>query len=156
VQALFDKYTPETFRYLKTITKLLCPVTLLSQVASVCAALRPLITEDLKNFEWYFVISFVWGMGGALSEKGGIDYSKEFSTWWKATWKSGIKFPVKGTVFNYMVSENGEACEFVEWGTQLNQVDFNSETQQMSSVCVPTVETLAIASRLERLLKVNH
>ena len=37
------------------------------------------------------------------NEKDGIDYRKEFSSWWKGEWKSSVKFPQKGSVFDYYV-----------------------------------------------------
>jgi len=36
-----------------------------------------------SNLEYIFVIASVWGIGGALADKDGIDYKKDFSNWWK-------------------------------------------------------------------------
>jgi dynein heavy chain, axonemal len=45
----------------------------------------------------------VWSLAGCLGEKDGYDYRKEFSTWWKGAWKNQVKFPSKGTIFEYFV-----------------------------------------------------
>ena len=52
-------------------------------IASLCRCLKPMITPDCKNIEYIFVFCLVWSVGGGLTEKDGIDYSKEFSSWWK-------------------------------------------------------------------------
>ena len=44
----------------------------------------------------------IWAFGGCLTEKDNKDYRKEFSSFWKKEFKS-IKFPSKGTVFDYFV-----------------------------------------------------
>lgn len=58
-----------------------------------------------SNLEYIFVCASVWGIGGALAEKDGIDFKKDFSNWWKGGGpsKSQVKFPSKGTVFDYYV-----------------------------------------------------
>jgi dynein heavy chain len=72
-------------------------------VISLCRCLAPLITPDCKNIEYIFVFALIWALGGVLTEKDGQDYRKEFSNWWKAEWKTSVKFPSKGTVFDYFV-----------------------------------------------------
>jgi len=41
-----------------------------------------------SNLEFIFVYATVWGIGGALAEKDGHDYRKEYSNWWKSYWKT--------------------------------------------------------------------
>lgn len=55
----------------------------ISQVISICKALEPMLELNVSNLEYIFVCASVWGIGGALAEKDGIDYKKDFSTWWK-------------------------------------------------------------------------
>ena len=62
-----------------------------------------MITPDCKNIEYIYVFSWVWSCGGGLTEKDGVDYRKDFSGWWKSEWKSSVKFPQKGSVFDYYV-----------------------------------------------------
>jgi len=63
-------------------------VSQISQVISICKALEPMLEEQVKNLEYVFVYALVWSIGGALAEKDGIDYRKEFSNWWKGAWKT--------------------------------------------------------------------
>jgi dynein heavy chain len=72
-------------------------------IISVCRSLKCMITPDCKNIEYIFVFAWVWACAGGLTEKEGVDYRKEFSNWWKAEWKSSVKFPQKGSVFDYFV-----------------------------------------------------
>ncbi len=51
------------------------------------------------------VFCCVFAVGGCLSEVDGIDYRKQFSTWWKTEMKV-IKYPNKGTVFDFFIQEN--------------------------------------------------
>ena len=62
--------------------------------------------ENLNNrsdegmFEMYFVFAMIWAFGGALCEKDGINYRKNFDKYWKQTW-TNVKFPGKGTIYDY-------------------------------------------------------
>lgn len=56
----------------------------------------------------------VWAYGGCLSEKDNKDYRKEFSGFWKNEFKS-IKFPSKGTVFDYFVDIEASNFSLKEW-----------------------------------------
>jgi hypothetical protein len=40
----------------------------------------------------YFVFACIWAFGGALVEKDGINYRRNFDKWWKQTWTT-VKFP---------------------------------------------------------------
>jgi len=62
-----------------------------------------MLQGEIKNLEYLFVYALVWAIGGALAEMNGVDYRKEFSTWWKGAWKGAVKFPNKGTIFDYWV-----------------------------------------------------
>lgn len=62
-----------------------------------------MLKSEVKNLEYIFVYAFIWGISGCLGEKDGIDYRKEFSNWWKGAWKSQVKFPNKGTIYEYFV-----------------------------------------------------
>ncbi len=57
-----------------------------------------MIQGEVKNIEYLFVYALVWAIGGALTEKDGLDYRKEFSNWWK-----GIKNLIK---INYLTLLN--------------------------------------------------
>ena len=56
--------------------------------------------KDASLYELYFTFAAVWACGSALSVVGGTDYRKEFSKWWKETFKT-VKFPHRGEVCFY-------------------------------------------------------
>jgi dynein heavy chain len=85
-----------------------------------------MLNQEIKNIEYLFVYALVWSLGGALTEKDGVDYRKEFSNWWKGEWKSSVKFPVKGTIFDYYVDTQGDVYKFEEWGKKVESVDFDT------------------------------
>jgi len=77
-------------------------------VMTLCKALKPLLEANPKHMEYVFVYAIVWSLAGALNEKDGVDYRKEFSNWWKLEWKTSVKFPPKGTIFDYYVENSNE------------------------------------------------
>ena len=76
-----------------------------------------------------------------LSEVDGVDYRKQFSNWWKGEMKT-IKYPAKGSIFDYYVAEN----HLEEWVAMIETLDYSSE-QPMGEVTVPTSETVAMTSK---------
>lgn len=80
---MFDRYIETTLDYLKKNAKYLIPIVAISQVISICRALEPMLELGASNLEYIFVCASVWGIGGALAEKDGIDFKKDFSNWWK-------------------------------------------------------------------------
>lgn len=82
----------------------------------------------------------IWAFAGGLAEKDGNDYRRNFSNWWKDTWKT-IKFPSKGTIFDYFVDPNTSKLE--DWEKSVEAITFNSETMQMGNITVPTPQTTA-------------
>lgn len=79
----------------------------------MCKLLESIMDKhEVKGIEYVFVFAAVWCIGGGFSEKDGHDYRKEFSNWWKDKWKT-IKFPTKGTVFDYFVDIENTKLE--EW-----------------------------------------
>lgn len=52
----------------------------------------PILLAMQALFEMYFVFAAIWAFGGALVEKDGIDYRRQFDKWWKATWTT-VKMP---------------------------------------------------------------
>jgi dynein heavy chain len=55
-------------------------------VVSLCRQLEKLLSHEhiFKCLEYVFTYAVVWAVGGVLCEKDGVDYRKEFSTWWKS------------------------------------------------------------------------
>lgn len=108
-----------------------------------------------KCLEYVFVYALVWAIGGVLCEKDGIDFRREFSIWWKAEWKSSVKFPSKGTVFDYFVeiAPDGTA-KFQEWSVKIKQIEYDSGTMLMNQITVPTRETVSTSEFIKRYLSV--
>lgn len=64
-------------------------------------------------FEQYFVFACIWAFGGALVEKDGINYRRNFDKWWRGQWTT-VKMPGKGSVFDCYV--NPKTAKFAPWG----------------------------------------
>lgn len=47
---------------------------------------------DQALFETFFVFAAIWAFGGALVEKDGINYRRNFDKWWRSTWTT-VKLP---------------------------------------------------------------
>jgi dynein heavy chain len=102
------------------------------------------------------VYACVWAIGGALAEKDGIDFRKEFSSWWKGEWKSSVKFPSKGTIFDYFVDQSTDSVKFEEWAKKLVTIDFDPTSgMQMGNVTVPTKETVATSDFVKSFINVS-
>ena len=126
-------------------------------VISLCKALYPLLKEKVSNIEYLFVYALIWSIGGCLTEKDGNDFRKDFSNWWKSEWKSSVKFPVKGTVFDYFVDSTGETLKFEEWTKKVEQLDFDPQSGMlMTSITVPTKETVATSEFVKLFILVQH
>jgi dynein heavy chain len=123
--------------------KYLVSVVEISQIISICKLLESILDkQDVKGVEFVFVFACIWCIGGGFAEKDGRDYRKEFSNWWKDKWKV-IKFPNKGTVFDYFVDIEGSKLE--EW-SKMQTKDIEKEidtTKSISNYTVPTVDTIS-------------
>lgn len=109
---LFEKYISETFLAMKKSFKYLVPVVEISMIISLCKLLESILDkQEVKSLETVFVFACIWCIGGGFSEKDGKDFRKEFSNWWKDKWKV-IKFPNKGTVFDYYVDSESKLEEW--------------------------------------------
>lgn len=127
LRRLFERYVAITLDHIRKHCKFVVPISHISMVISLCKCLVPLmLNQEIKNIEYLFVYALVWSLGGALTEKDGVDYRKEFSNWWKGEWKSSVKFPVKGTIFDYYVDTQGDVYKFEEWGKKVESVDFDT------------------------------
>lgn len=58
--------------------------------------------NDTKSTEMLFVFCCVWCLGAGFGEKDNIQYRKNFSNWWKDTWKI-VKFQSSASVFDFYV-----------------------------------------------------
>jgi dynein heavy chain, axonemal len=114
--------------------------------------LRP---ENLSNksdqamFEMYFVFALIWAFGGALCEKDGINYRRNFDKWFKTTW-TNVKIPGKGTVYDYFV--NPKTQKFQPWAELVTDIDYDG-SKPMSTVFVPTAETSSLRFFLDMMVR---
>lgn len=150
---LFERYLPKTLSYLKKSCKFVVPVVDICLVISLCHMLESLLTGEIKALEYWFVFCCVWAIGGCLAEKDGIDYKKNFSNWWKGKWKT-IKFPGKGTIFDYYV--NYESSKLEEWNVLVKEITFDSTSQKMANVTVPTPETVSNSYFIDAFIKIHR
>jgi dynein heavy chain len=127
IQKLGDKYIEPTLNYIKKNSKFLVPITQISMIISLCRSLKIMVQPDCKNVEYIFVFAWVWACAAGLTEKDGVDYRKEFSNWWKGEWKSSVKFPAKGSVFDYFVDQSGDGIKFEEWAKRVETIDFDTQ-----------------------------
>ncbi|OMJ82808.1 hypothetical protein SteCoe_16405 [Stentor coeruleus] len=150
---LFERYMKKTLSYLKKSCIFIVPVVDINLVVSLCSMLESLLIGEIKALEYWFVFCMVWAIGGALGEKDSMDYRKNFSNWWKGKWKT-IKFPGKGTIFDYYV--NYEASKFEEWGEIVPTMEFDSSQQKMNYITVPTPETVSNSYFIEAFIRISR
>jgi dynein heavy chain, axonemal len=112
-------------------------------VMSMCKLLQNIMERQIvKGLEFIFVFACIWCIGGGYIEKDGKDYKKEFSNWWKDKWKV-IKFPSKGTVFDYYVDTENSKLE--DW-SKMSASDITSTidtSKAIASYTIPTVDTIS-------------
>lgn len=128
--SFFDKYVPDTLFEIKKAYSHITPLNTMNFMTSTVNILEGCLKpENLNNkseegtFEMYFVFAMIWAFGGALCEKDGINYRKNFDKYWKQTWTS-VKFPGKGTIFDYFV--NSKLQKFTPWSDLVQDVEYNS------------------------------
>eukprot|EP00882_Tetradesmus_deserticola_P022756 GHRQ01024705.1.p2 GENE.GHRQ01024705.1~~GHRQ01024705.1.p2 ORF type:complete len:208 (+),score=99.85 GHRQ01024705.1:485-1108(+) len=96
---LFDKYVPDTIFEMVKSYRHITPLSTMNFATTLTNILEGVLKpENLSNkadqalFEMYFVFAAIWAFGGALVEKDGIDYRRNFDKWWKQTWTT-VKLP---------------------------------------------------------------
>ena len=154
LQKLFDKYIGPTLTHMKKSYKFAVPMVEISMVVSLCMLLESIMAnKEIKGLEYLFVFCCVWALGGGYMETDGLDYRREFSSWWKNEWKT-IKFPSKGTVFDYYVDL--ESVKFEEWN-KLQSADIDVDTSKpIADFTVPTPEVVSAHYLMKAFVNVNH
>jgi len=147
---LFEKYSPDVLLYILKYTKIQVPMVDIAMIMIVCHLLDSLLAQNLDCIEYWFVFCMIFAVGGCLTEVDGVDYKKAFSTFWKNEMKT-IKYPSKGTVFDYFVNDS----KLDEWQAILKTIEYSSETP-MNSVTVPTTETVAMTYIMKALIGVHE
>ena len=160
IQKLFDKYVEIGLTFLFRSCKFLIPMSKMSLVISICKTLEPLLDSSLKekllHQEFIFVWGVIWAIGACLSEKDGIDFRKVFSDWWRGQgdWKI-VRFPSKGTVFDFYIDQSGDTPKLEEWGKKVPTIEYDDITP-MQNVTVPTPETVSTSEFLRNFIMVGH
>lgn len=156
LQKLFDKYMPETLFYCAKTFKHLIPQVQIAMIISMCKLLENILKHnEVKGLEYTFVFSVIWCVGGGYAEKEGKDYAKEFSNWWKTEYKT-VRFPSKGTVFDYYVDIENSTLE--DW-SKMSTTDIISTidtSKSIPSYTIPTVNTISASFLLKQFVQINH
>ena len=143
LQQYFDKYIPPTLAHLKKSFVFIVPTVDISMIISICKLLEAILAKnDVKGLEMVFVFCCVWSIGAGFAEKDNKDYRKDFSNWWKDTWKT-IRFGNKGTVFDYFVDFENNKLE--EWSKK-EQGDITKDidtSKAISNYTIPTADTVS-------------
>merc|ERR1719482_630398 len=151
----FEKYAPDTLLFIKKTCKVQVPMVDIAMIDKVCALLDSFVLNKpeaplLEALEYWFAFCMIWAAGGCLSEVDGVDYRKQFSNWWKNEMKT-IKFPSKGTVFDYYVKES----RLDEWASIVETIEYSSEVP-MGEVTVPNTENVSMQTLMKALIVVQQ
>jgi dynein heavy chain len=156
LQQLFDKYMHETLHHCEKSYKHVIPQSNMCMVMATCKLLESLLNKgNVKGLEYVFVFACIWCIGGGYIEKEGKDYKKEFSNWWKDKWKV-IKFPAKGTVFDYFVDVENSKLD--DW-TKMQGPDIVSTidtAKAIPSYTIPTVDTISASFLMKQFVGINY
>ena len=122
---------------------------------TICKLLESILnSNEVKGLEYIFVFACVWCLGGGFSEKDSINYRKSFSDWWKDKWKI-IKFPSKGTVFDYYVDiEQNRLDEWIKLQTK-DITEFLDTSKPIQNFTVPTSDTISTQFLMRKFIQVN-
>jgi len=155
LQKLFDKYIPDTLFYCAKAFKHIIPQAQMSMVMSMCKLLQNIFSHnEVKGTEYIFVFATIWCIGGGFAEKDGKDFSKEFSNWWKTEYKI-VRFPGKGTVFDYYVDIETTTLE--DW-SKMSSSDIISTidtSKSIPSYTIPTVNTISASFLMKQFIQIN-
>jgi dynein heavy chain len=128
-------------------------------VISICKLLENIMSHnEVKGLEYIFGFACVWCIGGGYIERDARDYRKEFSKWFSDEWKKFLKFPSKGTVFDYYVDITAPNPCFEEWtkmatGEIINSID---TSKSISSYTIPTADTISASYLMKQFVQINH
>lgn len=113
------------------------------------------VKEATRAIEPSFVYCVVWGIGMPLINLGGTDYRREFSAWWKTTFKN-VKFPSRDTVFDYFLDVPTGKFDLWKNSPNFATVSVDVSTIPIHDIIIPTPETTRASYWLERLVAMEH
>ena len=154
---LFEKYCGETIKFFNKSIKSIVPVNDVTIITTLLRLLDGLLNVDIienkHKLETAFVFSCIWAFGSALTiSDDGTDHQKEFSDWWRGTFKA-VRLPTRDTVFDYFLDPESNKFEPWKSSPSFRTVEFDSRTMSMSDVTVPTTETASILYWSEMLVR---
>ena len=112
---------------------------------------EPLDPAVAAPLEYVFAYSAVWAFGSCAGEKDGVDWKREFSDWFKASFK-GVRFPSRDSVFDFTLNPDTGLLESWKASPLFYPVTFDSSKMDMATCYVPTPETVAISFWARRLM----
>jgi dynein heavy chain len=110
--------------------------------------------NEVKGLEFIFVFACVWCMGAGLEIQEGNKSRLAFDKFWREKFKT-IKFPTKGTVFDYYVDT--EHSKLVDWNNLRNESIENSidTSKAITNYTVPTGDTIAAQYIMKNFLTIG-
>eukprot|EP01033_Poteriospumella_lacustris_P002495 gene2501-1816_t len=160
----FTTYVKPTLRWmLKTVSPVVS-LQAMNFVQTLLFMLDGTLSQQILNseaadaIEKAFVFGMIWSMGSALTvTDDGTDNRKLFSDWWRTEWRQ-VKMPTQYTVFDYWYDPNSNTFELWSKSPFLSpdMMEFDSTTQNMQSVTVPTSETCAVTFWMNILVKMRR
>jgi dynein heavy chain len=156
LQQNFDKYIPDTLFYCAKSFKHVVPQVEISMVMSMCKLIENIMNhQNSKGIEYIFVFACIWCIGGGYIEKEGKDYRREFDKWWKSKWTT-IKFPSKGTVFDYFIDTENVKLELWSNMQTADIVSTIDTSKSIASYTIPTPDTIAASYLMNQFIQINH
>lgn len=109
---------------------------------------------DLVKVEHLFCLSTIWAFGGVLILKDTDDWRRKFSDYWKSNFNA-VKFPSKGTIYDYFVKLDESRPSFDEWKNLPVNISFPDKFN-MKEITIPIPETQSVAELTRNLLRMSH
>jgi len=146
----FDEYVATALRSFRKMvssipqqeTTLVCN---LLNLLDALFAKTPAMLESAKSIEMLFAFAAAWAIGSSLGvADDGKDYRKIFSEWWKKAFRK-VAYPAKETIFDFWLDPDTMLFESWDKSPAFSKVDFDSKTQSMSDLTVPTAESASVS-----------
>jgi len=152
LQKLFNTYIEDTYTYMRKNFKNIVPTVLISQVMNICKLLEVILAQnEVKGLEYVFVFATIWCLGAGLEIQEGNKSKLQFDKFWREHWKI-IKFPAKGTVFDYYVDI--ESSQLKDWFNLRNEgIEKSIDTSKsITHYTIPTNDTIASQFLMRRFI----
>lgn len=173
LKQLFEKYNNKIVDFMRKSCKFVIPISYIGMTVAMCKLLENSLKSkfleltlpkekeqvvfrlDPLKVEYIFAMCCVWGYGGCLGEKDKINYRKDFTSFWRSEIKGHVKFPSKGTIFDYFVKFEEGRVYFEEWKKIVEVIEYDPSVN-MQSVTVPIPETVSLQTLSKELIAVQH